>query len=466
MSRGWDVEVHQNRYLGEGDTAMQAVVTVSARDDGGAGGSRPSGAEVLLVDCSTSMRYPPTKIAAARRAAAAAIWALPDGVAFAVVRGTERADLAYPAEPGLAVASDETRAAAVAAVERFVAVGGTAMGTWLECARHLFASAPDAVRHAILLTDGNNQSQSAEALRRELDACEGQFVCDARGIGDGWQRAELVEIGRVLRGSVDSVVRDEDLVEDFRALMAAALAKIIPSARLRIGVTEQTTLRFVKQVWPSEYDLTSRCVRDGDGKTVLSLGSWSAWRDPGIPARGGSLGGRSAGIRLRPDARLGRGRGRTGFRGACSGALDPRPGRADVGRPEGAPLHHARRVERSVGERRRGLRRGRSRTSGTGVGPRSRNRHEDQQQGGTAAKLARVVETDGDDVRLRPEVTRSELLNLLVSTVSNVGDEPRDARPAPPPDAEPAICPHCQTPNPSGARFCEECGERFDGGAA
>ncbi|MGW4401654.1 VWA domain-containing protein [Amycolatopsis nivea] len=464
MSRGWDVEVHQNRYLGEGDTAMQAVVTVSARDDGDAA-FRPPGAEVLLVDCSTSMRYPPTKIAAARRAAAAAIWALPDGVAFAVVRGTEHADLAYPAEFGLAVASNETRAAAVAAVERFVAVGGTAMGTWLECARHLFASAPDSVRHAILLTDGNNQSQSAEALRRELDACEGQFVCDARGIGDGWQRAELVEIGRVLRGSVDSVVRDEDLVEDFRALMAAALAKVIPSARLRIGVTEQTTLRFVKQVWPSEYDLTSRCVPDGDGKTVLSLGSWSA----------GETREFQLAVEVSADAPPEYGSDRMLAWVEVDGSPDSAvPVLAHWTRDPVAPTLVDAKVRRytmhaelsealvnadeayAAGDHARA-----AREWGQAVEIATRTSNKE-----VLRRLARVVETDGDDVRLRPEVTRSELLNLLVSTVSNVGDEPRDAHPAPPPDAEPAICPHCENPNPSGARFCEECGERFDGGAA
>ncbi|GAA1033410.1 MULTISPECIES: VWA domain-containing protein [Amycolatopsis] len=463
MSRGWDVEVHQNRYLGEGDTEMQAVVTVSARDDGQPE-FRPPGAEVLLVDCSTSMRYPPTKIAAARRAAAAAIRALPDGVGFAVVRGTERADLAYPLQPGLAVASDETRAAAVAAVERFVAVGGTAMGTWLECARTLFASAPDAVRHAILLTDGNNQSQSAESLRRELDACEGQFVCDARGIGDGWQRAELVEIGRVLRGSVDSVVRDEDLVDDFRALMAAALAKVIPSARLRIGVTEQTTLRFVKQVWPSEYDLTSRCVPDGDGKAVLSLGSWSA--------------GETREFQLAvevsadtPEYGSDRMLAWVEVDGAADSAVpllahwthdpvaptlvDPKVRRYTMHAELSEALVNADEAY-AAGDHARA-----AREWGQAVEIATRTNNKE-----VLRRLARVVDTTGETVQLRPEVTRSELLNLLVSTVSNVGDEPRDARPAPPPDTKPAICPHCQNPNPSGARFCEECGETLAGGAA
>ncbi|WP_406634107.1 VWA domain-containing protein [Amycolatopsis sp. WGS_07] len=464
MSTGWDVEVHQNRYLGEGDTEMQAVVTVSARDDGLAE-SRAPGAEVLLVDCSTSMRYPPTKIAAARRAAVAAIGALPDGVGFAVVRGTERADLAYPADFGLAIASDETRAAAVAAVERFVAVGGTAMGTWLECARHLFAAVPEAVRHAILLTDGNNQSQSAESLRRELDACEGQFVCDARGIGDGWERAELVEIGRVLRGSVDSVVRDEDLVEDFRTLMAATLTKVIPAARLRIAVTEQTTLRFVKQVWPNEYDLTSRCVPDGDRTVVLSLGSWSA----------GETREFQLAVQASADDPLAYGSDRMLAWVEIDGAADSAvPVLAHWTRDPVAPTLVDPKVRRytmhaelsealvradeayAAGDHARA-----AREWGQAVEIASRTGNKE-----VLRRLARVVDTDGDEVQLRPEVTRSELLNLLVSTVSNVGDEPRDARPAPPPDAKPVRCSGCEEPNPPDALFCEGCGKRLDGGAA
>ncbi|MFD2470254.1 VWA domain-containing protein [Amycolatopsis silviterrae] len=463
MNTGWDVEVHQNRYLGEGDTEMQAVVTVSARDDGQAE-SRAPGAEVLLVDCSTSMRYPPTKIAAARRAAAAAIGALPDGTGFAVVRGTERGDLAYPAEFGLAIASDETRAAAVAAVERFVAVGGTAMGAWLKCARKLFAAVPDTVRHAILLTDGNNQSQSAEALRRELDACEGQFVCDARGIGDGWERSELVEIGRVLRGSVDSVVRDEDLVADFRELMAATLAKVIPAARLRIGVTEQTTLRFVKQVWPNEYDLTSRCVPDGDGRVVLSLGSWSAGetREFQLAVQASADPPEYGSDRMLAWVEVD---------GAADSAV---PVLAHWTRDPVAPTLVDPKVRRytmhaelsealvsadeayAAGDHARA-----AREWGQAVEIASRTGNKE-----VLRRLSRVVDTDGENVQLRPEVTRSELLNLLVSTVSNVGDEPRDARPAPPPDAKPVHCSDCQEPNPPDAQFCEGCGTRLGGGPA
>src|SRR5262249_26966038 len=149
------------------------------------------------------------------------------------------------------------------AVAHLPANGGTAIGTWLGKARKLLEKYPDSVRHAILLTDGKNQSQTHRELLEVLDACEGQFVCDARGIGDGWDVAELSEIVKVLRGSADSVVEDGLLADDFRELIGRAMTKVLPEVRVRIGTMGYSSLRFVKQVHPAEYDLTDRCREDG-----------------------------------------------------------------------------------------------------------------------------------------------------------------------------------------------------------
>ncbi|WP_258907029.1 VWA domain-containing protein [Actinokineospora sp. UTMC 2448] len=266
------IEVHQNKYLADGDTAMHAVLTVTAR--GSSTTPAPGAAEVLLLDCSSSMRHPPTKVKEAKRAAAAAIRVLPDGTLFAVVRGAEDASMIYPEDPSLAVASDATRQAAQRAVARVSIYGGTAMGTWLTLTRGLFAPHPGTVRHAILLTDGKNESETRRDLLAALDACEGEFVCDARGIGEDWSPDELTEIVKLLRGEADSVVEEDRLAEDFRRLVRQALTKVLPELRLRIGTTRDAVLRFVKQVRPNEYDLTDR-LRGADDERVLSLGSWS-----------------------------------------------------------------------------------------------------------------------------------------------------------------------------------------------
>ncbi|GAB3969918.1 hypothetical protein GCM10029978_042230 [Actinoallomurus acanthiterrae] len=203
------LEVSQNPCLPPDGDEMHVILTVTAE---GLGAYTPTVAEVILVDSSGSMAeritrtpaatrtsdtrigtagdHPRTKIAAARRASAAAIDALRDGALFAIVAGTHRAEMVYPPRAELAVATPETRAAAKRAVTRMTDHGGTAIGTWLTRARALFDTRPATIRHVILLTDGRDESERRADLDAALTACEGRFSCDARGIGDGWASDE------------------------------------------------------------------------------------------------------------------------------------------------------------------------------------------------------------------------------------------------------------------------------------
>ncbi len=58
-----------------------------------------------MIDCSGSMADPPTKMSEAKRATAAAIDTLRDGVAFAVVAGRNDAVMAYPRPARLVAAT-------------------------------------------------------------------------------------------------------------------------------------------------------------------------------------------------------------------------------------------------------------------------------------------------------------------------------------------------------------------------
>ncbi|MGO4419993.1 VWA domain-containing protein, partial [Streptomyces sp. MCAF7] len=71
---------------------------------------------------------------AARKATVAAVSALRKGTRFAVVQGTERAEVVYPPTGGMAVAGPDTKAAASRAAMKLAALGGTAIGTWLDLA--------------------------------------------------------------------------------------------------------------------------------------------------------------------------------------------------------------------------------------------------------------------------------------------------------------------------------------------
>ena len=262
--------VHQNEYLPRGAVEVNAIITVTCGGwDGsvldGAQGSAdrgqpvaPEAAEVILLDCSGSMAYPLTKLRDAQKATAAAIDSLRDGTWFALVRATERAELAYPLTGGLAQASSETRNAAKRAVRLLWPEGGTAMGQWLTLARDLLASRPSAIAHAILLTDGSNESESRSVLESALAECAGKFQCDCRGVGTDWRVKELRLIASRLLGTVDIVADPAGLETDFRSMIAQAMGKMTANVSLRMWTPRGASVAFLKQVTPAIEDLTDR----------------------------------------------------------------------------------------------------------------------------------------------------------------------------------------------------------------
>ncbi|MGW0467695.1 VWA domain-containing protein [Streptomyces sp. NPDC003027] len=242
----FSVDVYQNEFLPEGGRDVSAIVTVTSTGGGTSGGAladaRPGAgagaAVVIMVDCSGSMEYPPTKMRGARDATAAAIDALRDGTSFAVVAGTHEAKEVYPGDGRLAVADGTTRARAKEALRRLSAGGGTAIGTWLGIADRLLGSADASIRHGILLTDGRNEHESPEDLRAALEACAGRFTCDARGVGTDWEVKEVADVA------------------------------------LRLWTPVGVEITFVKQVAPTVEELTGRRTEAGPRAGDYPTGSW------------------------------------------------------------------------------------------------------------------------------------------------------------------------------------------------
>ncbi|MFI8421471.1 VWA domain-containing protein [Streptomyces sp. NPDC085479] len=274
----FSVDVYQNEYLPVGGRDVDAVVTVTATGGGtsGAGGVTAGGPAgvVIMVDCSGSMDYPPTKMEGARAATAAAIDTLRDGTSFAVVAGNHVATPVYPEHGRLAVAGARTRAEAKASLTRLTADGGTAIGTWLRLADTLLGDEDLAIRHAVLLTDGRNEHESPESLRAALDACAGRFTCDARGVGTDWEVKEVTGIASALLGSADIVADPAGLAADFTAMMENVMGKGVAGVALRLWTPVGAELVFVKQVAPSVADLTDRRADTGPRAGEYPTGSW------------------------------------------------------------------------------------------------------------------------------------------------------------------------------------------------
>jgi hypothetical protein len=268
-------DVYQNEFLALGATDVDAVVTVTATDAAPvAAAATTAAAEIVIVDASGSM-ITSGKLKAAKQATAAAIDAIRDGVVFGVISGTEEARAVFPLNGTLAPASGETRARAKAAVANIVPSGGTAIGTWLTLARRLFDGTPAGLRHAILLTDGQNQHETVDELERVLADCQGHFQCDCRGVGTDWEVAELRRIASALLGSVDIIAQPEDMVADFQAMIERAMARGTADVALRLWTPQGAKVGFVKQVAPTIQDLTDRAVPVDALSADYPTGAWS-----------------------------------------------------------------------------------------------------------------------------------------------------------------------------------------------
>jgi len=269
----WTTEVFENEYLPADATEVHAIVTVTCSGAGGAGQSGAV-AEVIIVDTSGSMASPHTKISSAREAAAAAIDELADGTLFAVVSGDNSATVVYPPSRGMRPADSDTRAAAKAAVAHLDAQGGTAIGSWLAEATELFGTVEAAQRHAILLTDGRDESETAQALQAGVEGARGVFQCDCRGVGADWEVDELRGIASALLGSVDIIAEPEKMAGDFRDMIRAAMGRGIADAKLRVWAPQGSQLLFVRQVGPTIEELTDRAVPVSELVREYPTGSW------------------------------------------------------------------------------------------------------------------------------------------------------------------------------------------------
>ena len=257
-----DLQVYQNPYLPRGATEVNAIVSVSA--GAGQGHMTDEMMEVFLLDCSASMTDPPSKLAAVRDSTVKAIERLRDGTWFAIVAGRRNARVVYPAprwegtgpEPLTVAASDQTRHEAREAVAKLYAEGGTAISTWLSTARHLFGARPDAIHHALLLTDGKNESEEPGLLQEELRQCQGRFEIDCRGVGTRWDRIELQGISDALLGTTDIIPHPTQMGAEFESIIERRMSKQVRSVMLQVLTPVGGRVMFLKQVAPEMQDLT------------------------------------------------------------------------------------------------------------------------------------------------------------------------------------------------------------------
>ncbi|GAA2244012.1 VWA domain-containing protein [Streptomyces amakusaensis] len=465
------LEISQWKYLSSEADDPQMHAILSVRVNGAEGGGRgPVLAQVLAVDCSSSMTWPPEKLHAAQQAAAAAIRMLSDGTPFAVVRGNEKAAVVYPGTPGMARADDRSRAAAERAVHRLVAGGGTCIGAWLDLSHRLLAEQDAPIGHVLLLTDGKNQHDERMPLAKVLENCAGRFVCDAWGIGDGWDGRELLRITRRLHGSASSVHEEAALPAEYEKLMERLLTKTVPELEITVTPMAGAAVRYLKQVYPTEAQLipeggtqrfVTRAWGDETRRYQLCLSADPAARPRHedlqlavvtVEAPGGTE------VRLPPPQ-------------PCVVHWTDNPALSARTDAQVEHFEHHQRLGEAIATATDAHRRGERDLAERNLGWAVRLAHAmgaDQQLG----RLARLVEIDdarAGQVRLRSEVTAVDFERLITASSHSTygpasGTGTGSATDAAGPGGGAAVpCPSCAHQAPATARFCPSCRHRFPG---
>ncbi|MBA3924529.1 MAG: VWA domain-containing protein, partial [Nostocaceae cyanobacterium] len=152
-------EIFQNQFLPQGSREVNAIMTISVEDGEGITATL-SNNRVFGVICDTSGSMGGNKIHAVKYAMSKVVSLLPEDAYFFIVTGSSRANVVYPVSQATSLHKQQ----ALAAIKNITANGGTLISTWLEQALAEFQKMPQAVRQALLLTDGQNDDSDSKKL--------------------------------------------------------------------------------------------------------------------------------------------------------------------------------------------------------------------------------------------------------------------------------------------------------------
>ncbi len=262
-------EVFQNQFLPQGAKEVHAIMTVTVTGGEGVAAST-STTKLFGIICDVSGSMGGEKIRAARDAMVKIVSLLPEDASFFVVTGSHNASVICP----MAKATPQHKEWAIAAIKEIRAGGGTVISSWLAEALKQFQQIPNAVRQALLLTDGENDLSDEYQLDSMLNSCEGVFQCDCRGVGTSWRVAELQKISNKLLGTTDIIPNASMLETDFQAILEKAMGKSVSDVAMRLWTPQGAKVLYCKEVSPEIVDLTHRAQQVKPQVYEYPTGAW------------------------------------------------------------------------------------------------------------------------------------------------------------------------------------------------
>ncbi len=266
MADEFKAEVFQNQFLPVGASEVHAIMTVTA----GQSMLAQTTGRLFGILCDVSGSMDGVKILAARAAMTKLVSMLPEDCSFFIVTGSDTAKLICP----LSQATQANKDRAIAWIRQIKADGGTTISVWLQAALQQFKTRPDALKQALLLTDGQNDDNDELPLQQALAACDGVFQCDCRGVGTDWKVEQLRKIATKLLGTTDIIPAPAQIEADFQAILKKALGKSVSDVFLRLWTPQGANVLYCKEVSPEIVDLTKRARQMKPQVREYPTGAW------------------------------------------------------------------------------------------------------------------------------------------------------------------------------------------------
>ncbi|HEX2911189.1 MAG TPA: vWA domain-containing protein [Chloroflexia bacterium] len=265
----FDVSAYQNPYLREGETKLQAVLSINLTAD--VQSSKPVPLALgIIIDRSGSMEGP--KIEAAKDAAIRVIQAADESTAFMVVTFNEVANVIVP--PSAATPDNKMRA--IQSIRNIYTNGGTCMSTGLAMVAREMITAQGRARKILFLTDGKNEGEKRNILDRAVYQCQqAQVEVSAWGIGTDWDENELRYIADGTHGEADIIPSPDQVTSAFSYAFQRFQTTTLTDVKLNLWTPQGVTIQSIQQVFPQIAPL--QAMQDPVNLRIsqASLGSWA-----------------------------------------------------------------------------------------------------------------------------------------------------------------------------------------------
>ena len=257
-----------NAHLGVGATRLDAVVTVSASNDGAPMQNKGRLLAIFVGDVSGSMDG--KKLQQMKHAVRVGVDCLDENTWFSVIAFHSQEQVVVPATR----ATDAAKAAAHHTVQALKAGGGTVMSKALMAAAKQAEAVEADIVQVYFVTDGENDKGDVKALDAAIAFCDKKLQASCWGVGTDWDPRDLRTIAGRLLGRADAVPDPETLQAKFREALAQGMSKGVSGVKLRLWMPRTVQIVTMKQMSPEIADLKNLCARIDEKTIEVPLGSW------------------------------------------------------------------------------------------------------------------------------------------------------------------------------------------------